>query len=115
MTDQEINIAIAESCGLIKALDYDNPSSSYYRSWKDPAINLMTGAVPSYCHDLNEMAKAEKDGLSDPIEKAKYYHELAKLRKSDLSVRHQIELPMICATALQRAEAFLRAKGFRKP
>jgi hypothetical protein len=105
MTDQEINNVIAIACGW----KYHHWSHHQMPYWEDPQGRTM--GIPDYCKDLNEMAKAEKDGLSGPIEKAQYYHELAKLRKPGLSVRHQIELPMICATAPQRAEAFLRAKG----
>jgi hypothetical protein len=90
MTDEQINIAIAEACG-----------------WKGNLIdrdmegNLWPRDIPSYCNDLNAMHEVEGT-LSDAVFE-RYY---LALYDSTGSTRWPVS-----ATARQRAEAFLRTLG----
>jgi hypothetical protein len=89
MTNEQINIAIAEACG-----------------WTDTKIvneggKLMYGQteVPDYCNDLNAMHKAVRILKSrERITYTDLLHEIAGYHSYDVSE----------ATARQRAEAFLR-------
>jgi hypothetical protein len=98
MTKEEINIAIAEACG-----------------WTDTKIvnyggKLMYGQieVPDYCNDLNAMHEAEK------VLTIKQKQRYATALSNDLSDSaptdscHTVWSDTIHATALQRAEAFLK-------
>lgn len=93
MTDEKINIAIAEACG-----------------WKGNLIdrdmegNLWPRDIPSYCNDLNAMHVAEET-LGDPAIRREYSSILGCL------VKGYICLDAIYATARQRAEAFLKTIG----
>jgi len=90
MTDEQINIAIAEACG-----------------WTDTKIvneggKLMYGQteVPDYCNDLNAMHEAEKVfGEVYSIKSHEYEDWLQSIIEHDQTWR---------ATARQRAEAFLK-------
>ena len=90
MSDEQINIAIAEACG-----------------WKPAPRERweLDGRVerfrPDYCNDLNAMHEAERI-LSDESH-ADYACELVK------TIRRNGEwFESVSATAAQRAEAFLR-------
>lgn len=108
MTDKEINIAIAESCGWKR---YDR---SYTDSlgkvrciqWEDtPGHPLPLGddAVPNYCGDLNAMREAE---MTLPVQPT------VPLTRSKREIFRD-ELFALCdqpihAEARQRAEAFVQ-------
>jgi hypothetical protein len=107
MTDQEINIKIAEACGWTECaglplvvLDKDLTPHKRY---------------PSYCTDLNVMHEAEKV-LTLP-EGDKYGRLLAELtigpefNDEGFSPNGWGYLAVAKATARQRAEAFLRTIG----
>jgi 2-phospho-L-lactate transferase/gluconeogenesis factor (CofD/UPF0052 family) len=91
MTNEQINIAIAEACG-----------------WTDTKIvneggKLMYGQteVPDYCNDLNAM------------------HEAEGVLTIDALTEYRVQLSMLViapfrATARQRAEAFLRTINKRE-
>lgn len=104
MTDTEINIAIAEACGwerekFISPLD----NRTELELWKTKkGRRLITKAVtPNYCHDLNAMHEVERELICNI---ADYEDELS-------DICHGSNINMICATARQRAEAFLRTIG----
>ena len=90
MTNEQINIAIAEACG-----------------WTDTKIvneggKLMYGQteVPDYCNDLNAMHEAEKVlGEIYSIKSCEYDDWLQSVIGHDQKWR---------ATSAQRAEAFLK-------
>jgi hypothetical protein len=94
MTNEKINIAIAEVCGWkYEKNETHAPDGSFWWS-KEPEI-------PDYCNDLNAMHEAEKI-LSDESH-ADYACELVK------TIRRNGEwFESVSATAAQRAEAFLR-------
>ena len=96
MTEKEINIEIAKACG-----------------WKNCSIEFAGGIpsgrklpnglerdLPDYCHDLNSMHEAELTVMGD----SRWF--IWMQAKTDVAGVH--------ATAMQRAEAFLRVKGLWK-
>lgn len=103
MTDEEINKAIAEACG-----------------WKLLANNRWTkpcgiyADLPNYAADLNAMHEAEK-----VLTEEQFYEYGANLDKITLP-KNKMEMcyvhcpeagmyrELVCATATQRAEAFLK-------
>lgn len=106
MTDTEINIAIAEACGIISEDQWG------------PLYKTASGWVrdcPDYCNDLNAMHEAERySNMHYDQSWAKTIVGIA-LRESD---RHFArtdgwDLLMLVSslTAHQRAEAFLRTIG----
>jgi hypothetical protein len=87
MSDEQINIAIAEACGLDVVRDGEFRKS-----------------LPRYCSDLNAMHEAEKVLEHEEIDLWSYYiYELNELIQRNNRVQFAIH-----ATARQRAEAFLR-------
>jgi hypothetical protein len=84
MTNEQINIAIAEACG-----------------WEDAFYDLLD--IPNYCNDLNAMHEAEKVlGEVHSIKSCEYDDWLQSTTEHDQKWR---------ATAAQRAEAFLKTIG----
>ena len=98
MTNQEINIAIAEACGWTNF----TPNTIQYTARRaDGKWDL----IPDYCNDLNAMHEAEKAlGNRLPV----YREFLALIVTDDPTNRHN---ERAFATARQRAEAFLRTLG----
>jgi len=88
MTDEQINQRIAET-------------AKYYENTHYPDIKR----IPNFCADLNAMHQAEKNlvgGIS--AEYAEHLLEVTGRNWSD-------DIQFFCATARQRAEAFLRTLG----
>jgi hypothetical protein len=83
MTDEQINAAITE------AIDADP-------HWK---------CAKDYCADLNAMHEAEK--VLNGLDKWRYALRLTEVTQSQSSD----DMSFFCATARQRAEAFLRTLG----
>lgn len=105
MTDEQINVAIAEACGWTdihdsgvshqpKFLGY--PPLGEWQKWK-------FFSLPNYCNDLNAMHVAENVLNTDELFE-KYYLALYDITQST-------RWWPVCATAQQRAEAFLRTLG----
>lgn len=95
MSDEEINIAIAEACG-----------------WAHP--NVEPYAFPDYCNDLNAMHEAEK--ILNDKDRRIFANQLSQIHDAsykkawwDLDSAQAFELAH--STARQRAEAFLRVVG----
>jgi hypothetical protein len=94
MTDEQINAAIAEACGWKgNVLD------------RDMQGNLWPSHAPRYCADLNAMHEAEKTLF--PYYASVYSNKLAKTTNAEYSD----DTDYFCATARQRAEAFLLTLG----
>jgi hypothetical protein len=111
MTDQEINIAIAESCGwthvtitqvgLMDVIGW--PPGRIYTGTTKPLD--FAQPVPDYYHDLNAMHEAECLLFKgNKWEACSYEEHLDKITTNW----------MWFAIARQRAEAFLRVKGLWK-
>jgi hypothetical protein len=86
MTKEQINIAIAQACGI--------DIEKYVM--EEGGIN--TSALPDYCNDLNAMHEAEK-ALTRNQHETYYKH---------LNYNHNRRAPIWHTTAAQRAEAFLK-------
>ena len=99
MSDQEINIAIAEACGWKEGVE------RYVQN-----LPLMK-APPDCVHDLNDMHEAEKVLTCD--QQVEYSIKIGKLKARNLpgSKAAWMDFSLIHATARQRAEAFLRTIG----
>jgi len=95
MSEEQINIAIAEECGIISKDQW----GSLYRT-----LHGIVRNCPDYCNCLNAIHEAEK--ILNQEQKERYFLDLmcqyGKWPKS---------LEAIQATAHQRAEAFLRTIG----
>lgn len=109
MTDEQINAAIAEACeweGNLLCRDYEG--------------NLWPSEPPNYCSDLNAMHEAEKvlDGVHSwngeehhcNAEEA-YMGHLTNIIVKNSGQKISDDWQLVCATARQRAEAFLRTLG----
>lgn len=109
MTDEQINNAIAEACGFKLLRSYTCKASrkvfqmwDYPKTWNGPKSYPWT---PKFCNDLNAMHEAEKTIF--PYYATVYVNKLAKITKAEYSD----DIDFFCATARQRAEAFLRTLG----
>jgi hypothetical protein len=89
MSEEQINIAIAEACGW--TIDERIPLKA-----KESATG---GWIPDFCNDLNAMHEAEK------------MLDFNQLRDMEDSVSFRFAVLPFHATAAQRAEAFLRTLG----
>ena len=95
MTDEQINAAIAEACGLKK------PSRKVKLNDKGFFVT-QHAKLPNYCNDLNAMHEAER-----VLTKAQWQEFVDHLAKGWGSVSDAWK--DVChATSRQRAEAFLR-------
>jgi hypothetical protein len=102
MTDEQINIAIAEACGW-KYVNNEThaPDGSF---WWSKELE-----IPDYCNDLNAMHEAE---ATLDFEQAELFED----ELSDVTFKNNdgLENPLPCrfsvchATSRQRAEAFLK-------
>jgi hypothetical protein len=109
MTNEKINIAIAEACGwtFINQVD-KHPHGLPPDGRKD----RYTSPLPDYCNDLNAMHKAE---ATLDFEQAELFED----ELCDVTFKNNdgLENPLPCrfsvchATSRQRAEAFLKAIG----
>jgi hypothetical protein len=97
MTNEQINIAIAEACGWKWTGSGPNKDAHWRRNKNDKTFK-RTHELPDYCNDLNAMHEAEKVLSYDQFDD--YYIELAKRMVRPFH-----------ATAAQRAEAFIRTIG----
>lgn len=102
MTDEQINQRIAEACGWTEVQActcYDDTP----RGRAPGKIRLQH--IEDYCSDLNAMHEAEKTIF--PYYATVYSNKLAKVTGAEMSD----DTDYFCATARQRAEAFLKALG----
>jgi hypothetical protein len=103
MTNEQINVAIAQACGwtILK-----KPLSGFgFAAYaKEPNGDPSPG-IPDYCDDLNAMHEAEKS-ISNDLWQC-YFNQLARVTKAEQSD----DRVFFCATARHRAEAFLRVMG----
>ena len=93
MTNEQINIAIAEACGWEGHPFCKDMMGNHFPGWDTP---------PDYCSDLNAMHEAEK--IFDNALYCRYIDELCTQAIKGKNC-------MYLATAAQRAEAFVRTIG----
>ncbi len=91
MTNKQINIAIAEACGWAD-IKHGRGLRPVAKEFNDESKSF----IPDYCNDLNAMHEAEK--LLNTNELWENYK---------ACILNWMTEP-VCATASQRAEAFLR-------
>ena len=104
MTNEQINAAIAEACGWKSKEETDGKPWLWVRIRKDRTTESRMDPL-HYCNDLNAMHQAEEI-LVDEIA-AIYAQWLSKTTGAEWSD----DKHFFCATARQRAEAFLRTLG----
>lgn len=114
MRDEEINAAIAEACGWTAVEDKDGFWRAKDRGgWFDSRLwvserNVHHQGFPRYTTDLNAMHDAE---TTIPRELHwQYQTELWGVFRPAMDTEKSL-LGYLCATAAQRAEAFLRTIG----
>lgn len=107
MSDQEINIAIAEACGWRQS----ERNIAHWHHVSEPYSHILTGDLPNYCNDLNAMHEAEK--VLTHEQQIDYSRHIGKMVTSHLPASRAawMDYGLINATARQRAEAFLRTIG----
>lgn len=124
MTDTEIRIACAEACGF----EFRKIKRLCIEVWRQPGCRYLgkkAGTddftmglcleeyIPKYSSDLNDIAAAVST-LSDE-ELASWFNHLCDIVKRDTKREPGLNALFLCdvanATARQRSEAFLRAKG----
>lgn len=105
MTYEQINIAIAEACGWRQS----ERNIAHWHHVSEPYSHILTGDLPNYCNDLNAMHEAEKMLGEKRIRS--YAFILAQVLDTSPTVDLDDQFLNIHATALQRAEAFLRTLG----
>jgi hypothetical protein len=104
MTNQQMNVAIAEACGWTDI--HDSGPWHNHKLWGYPPELPGQGGnaykyMPDYCNDLNAMHEAE-EVLTDDQREVFYPRNLGAW---------QSPFNVIYAPARQRAEAFLRTLG----
>lgn len=102
MSEEEINIAIAETSGLGRCQNSKMPIDEYWASLKD------CGFLLNYCGDLNAMRKARSRipvALRDL-----YMNWISRIVERERRMA-TINWLVLDATAIQHAEAFLRTLG----
>lgn len=113
MTDTEINIAIAEACGW-KLTPYQSASLQVRADvpfWTDGQRFCQVEHLPDFVNDLNAMHESEKILWKKGCA-TEYLTQLAKLKETEVGGDGFMEA--ICATARQRAEAFLKTLSLWK-
>ena len=98
MTEEQINIAIAERCGFTDIMW----PTGFHQQMSDEKSKQAGGRwrfqIPDYYNDLNAMHEAEN--LLDENGREDYWNELWNLTGGEFELCH--------ATCMQRAEAFLK-------
>lgn len=99
MSDEQINIAIAEACGV----DLEK-----YRTYEG---DINVSALKKYCNDLNAMHEAEN--VLTYEQQVDYSIAVGKLATSHLPASRAawLDYKIIHVTARQKAEAFLKTLG----
>lgn len=115
MTDEEINIAIAQVCGWEEIGKYD-PCRGISPQWKDARafdgspLDPPIWDIPDFCNDLNAMHEAELLLYKTNRSPKNYTQNLKKVICLHAGTKKAIMDFDICitSTARQRAEAFLK-------
>jgi len=106
MTNEQINIAIAEACGWTDCSNIDGTLCGLPIGVT--SLNGSYDIISDYCNDLNAMHEAEKWMISNLrlLDFWQFAEELKRIVPANLGDDSYIH-----ATARQRAEAFLRTLG----
>lgn len=98
MTDEKINVAIAESLGFIQCFGVDESEPSRY--WENKMQNRVLELLPRYTTDLNAMHAVVMQATVAVRKQMRFW----LYEMTDQMSAHD-------ATARQRAEAYLRTIG----
>jgi hypothetical protein len=110
MTNEQINIAIAEACGWTDCSIIDGILCGLPIGVT--SLNGRYDIIPNYCNDLNAMHEAEK--VLNDEQHRQYRSEVWYSVCNDISSYECVkaaERPHFSATSHQRAEAFLKTLG----
>jgi len=115
MNTRDIRIAIAEANG--REWTMEDHLQSGYHSWQDFADQcgneVLDDELPNYCNDLNAMHEVENRINAQQEDLYEFW--LGEITKtSSLAIRRSFvgeRFNLAHATALQRAEAYLRTIG----
>ena len=116
MKEEEINKRIAEACGWKQS----ERSIAHWHHVSEPYSHMLFRDLPNYCADLNAMHKAENvlDGVHSwngeehhCNAKEAYMGHLTDIIVRNSGQKISDDWQLVCATARQRAEAFLRTLG----
>lgn len=103
MTNEQINIAIAEACGWTEIEQYTQAVDGWYGYEPE---NGPHSKIPDYCNDLNAMHEAEKV-LRKPMKGSDTDTIIGdRMHKYAELIGYAFD-----ASASQRAEAFLKTLG----
>lgn len=112
MTNEKINVAIAQECGW-KFPCEPCAANGIKNRWRRPTNDGCRDQtqLPNYCNDLNAMHEAEATLTNDDWDD-KFYHWLGfvVIGKQTTGLWEYRKM-IVHATARQRAEAFLRTLG----
>jgi hypothetical protein len=114
MTDDQINIAIAENVlGWRQSVAGHPQSGNLVVVWTDNKSNFCHFRKPAkFCNDLNAMREAEQKLWSMNWElRFEFIYQLAKVVNPIHGYRMQEGIDLLDATARQRAEALLKTIG----
>jgi hypothetical protein len=119
MTDEQINVKIAELCGWRLRQESDgefsliDPKGEKVSADWDPSTTLesFSYALPNYCADLN--ACHEMEAYLTVNEMTPYLDELYRIVQDPHICYTTHGMATVGATAKQRALAFLKTKGIQ--
>lgn len=106
MTDQEINVTIAEACGWKKVYTGPLADGQVDDRYIYGGCYMSVKDMPNYCADLNAMHEAEK--VMTDEQWLKYVRTLTDWCDTDPRPNWWRMRHAASATARQRAEAFIR-------
>jgi|688.fasta_scaffold19560_12 hypothetical protein len=112
MTDEQINIAIAEHCGFTDIMW----PTGFHQKMSDEKSKQAGGRwrfqIPDCCNDLNAMHEAEKTMVNEPSYWVKLTEVVLGFEYLDFDPSNEYScLEVASASARQRAEAFLKTIG----
>ena len=106
MTNEELNVEIAEYCGWKREFNGDHEDPEWY--WIPPNNPDGNGTPPDYCNDLNAMRNVV-NLLVSVKDQNSYISNIAEVCWSDFERKdNQVVFNQLTATPIQCAEAFLR-------
>jgi len=112
MTNEQINVAIAEACGwadITRIASNGWLHKKLVGTHKGMKVTFdVHTPIPDYCNDLNSMHEAETQLWAKSYgARYDFVHELGKILLPTIGYRAEA-VDLLDATARQRAEAFLR-------
>jgi hypothetical protein len=104
MTDEKINIAIAEACGMRGVWEKKITSCGCDGQWD--YFNPQGNRLPDYCNDLNAMHEAVLSVLN--VASSQLNWDYCRILGEVTGSGEHVTTALVHSTAAQRAEAFLK-------